>query len=366
MARVYNFCAGPATLPLEVLEEAQAELVDFRGSGMSIMESSHRGKEYSAVHEEAAANFRELIGLSDDYAVLFLQGGASTQFAMVPMNLLGEGPSSSLGTGRTADYTNSGAWATKAIKEAKLLGNVNIAADCAKDIPTRVPTEDELELTDGAAYVHITSNETISGAQWKTFPQTDAPLVADMSSDILSRPFDASRFGLIYAGAQKNLGPAGTALVVIRKDLAERAPDNVPTMLKYSTHIEKDSLFNTPPCFTVYIMMLVSRWLKKIGLENMYRQNVEKAAKLYAAIDATDFYSGTAVPECRSDMNVTFRIGNNDLEPKFIEEAAAAGLKGLKGHRSVGGLRASIYNAFPVEGIDALVSFMQDFEKNNG
>lgn len=358
MARAYNFCAGPATLPLPVLEEAQAELVDFQGSGMSIMESSHRGKEYAAVHEEAVANFKELLGVSDDYAVLFLQGGASTQFAMVPMNLLGET--------QTADYTNSGAWAAKAIKEAKLIGNVNIAADCGEEIPTRVPTADELKLTDGAAYVHITSNETISGAQWKTFPETDAPLVADMSSDILSRPIDASRFGLIYAGAQKNLGPAGTALVAIRKDLADRVPDNVPSMLKYSTHIEKDSLYNTPPCFTIYIMMLVSRWLKGIGLEAMYKRNVEKAAKLYAAIDGTDFYVGTAVPECRSDMNVTFRIANNDLEPKFIEEATAQGLKGLKGHRSVGGLRASVYNAFPVEGIDTLVSFMQEFEKKNG
>lgn len=358
MARAYNFCAGPATLPLPVLEEAQAELTDFQGSGMSIMESSHRGKEYSAVHEEAVANFTELLGLSDDYAVLFLQGGASTQFAMIPMNLLGEG--------QTADYTDSGSWAAKAIKEAKLLGNVNIAADCGGEIPTRVPTEAELKLTDGAAYVHITSNETISGAQWKTFPKTDAPLVADMSSDILSRPLDAGQFGLIYAGAQKNLGPAGTALVVIRKDLAERVSDNVPTMLKYKTHIEKDSLYNTPSCFTIYIMMLVSRWLKKTGLEAMYKQNADKAAKLYAAIDATDFYVGTAVPECRSDMNVTFRIANQDLEPKFIEEATVQGLKGLKGHRSVGGLRASIYNAFPVEGIDALVSFMQDFEKANG
>jgi phosphoserine aminotransferase len=358
MARVYNFSAGPATLPVEVLEEAQRELVDYAGSGMSIMESSHRGKEYSAIHEEAIANTHELLGVGDDYAVLFLQGGASTQFAMLPMNLLGEG--------QTADYTNSGAWAAKAIKEAKLIGNVNIAAECGDEIPTRVPREDELKLTPGAAYVHVTSNETISGAQWKTFPKTEAPLVADMSSDILSRPFDANQFGLIYAGAQKNLGPAGMALVVMRKDLADHVPANTPTMFKYSTHIEKDSLYNTAPCFTIYIYMLVTRWIKKAGLDTLYKQNVDKAGKLYAAIDGSDFYKGTAVPECRSDMNVTWRLPSEELEAKFVAEAAENDLKGLKGHRSVGGIRASIYNAFPPEGIDALTAFMADFEAKNG
>ncbi len=358
MARIYNFSAGPAVLPVDVLEEIQRELVDFEGSGMSLLESSHRGKEYSAVHDEAAANYKELLNLSDDYAVLFLQGGASTQFAMIPMNLLGEG--------QTADYTNSGAWAAKAIKEAKLVGNVNIAADCGTEIPTRVPTVDELNLTPDAAYLHITSNETISGAQWKAFPTVDAPLVADMSSDMLSRPFDANQFGLIYAGAQKNLGPAGAALVIIRKDLAERVPASTPTMFKYATHIEKDSLFNTGPCFTIYVMMLVTRWIKKVGLEKLYKQNVEKAAKLYAAIDATDFYKGTAVKECRSDMNVTFRLPTEELEAAFIKEADQNDLKGLKGHRSVGGLRASIYNAFPPEGVDTLISFMNEFEVKNG
>jgi phosphoserine aminotransferase len=289
---------------------------------------------------------------------LFLQGGASLQFAMLAMNLMQDG--------KTADYTDSGAWATKAIKEAKLFGNVNIAADCAKDIPTRVPSESELQLTDGASYVHITSNETISGAQWKSFPKTEAPLVADMSSDMLSRPFDVSQFGLIYAGAQKNLAPAGMALVIIRKDLAERVPATVPTMLKYSTHIEKDSMFNTCPCFTIYMYMLVTRWIKKMGLDTLYTQNVDKAAKLYAAIDATGFYKGTAVPECRSDMNVTWRLPTEELEAKFVKEALEAGFSGLKGHRSVGGIRASIYNAFPVEGVDALVSFMKDFEARHG
>ncbi len=358
MSRAYNFCAGPATLPLAVLEEAQRDLIDFRGSGMSILECSHRGKEYSAVHEEAVHNIRELLNLSDDYAVLFLQGGASSQFAMVPVNLLGEG--------QTADYTNSGAWAAKAIKEARLIGKVNIAADCGSEMPTRVPRTDELNLTEGAAYLHLTSNETISGAQWKVFPSCVAPVVADMSSDILSRPFDANGFGLIYAGLQKNLGPSGAALVVIRKDLADRVPSGTPTMLKYKTHIEKDSLYNTPPCFSIYILMLVTRWLKQQGIECIYRQNVDKAAKLYGAIDASSFYRGTAAPECRSDMNVTWRLPTESLESAFVKEAEKENLKGLKGHRSVGGIRASIYNAFPPDGIDVLVDFMKDFEARNG
>lgn len=358
MSRVYNFSAGPATLPLDVLETAQAELVDYQNSGMSIMESSHRGKEYSAVQAEAGANIRELLGLSDDYDVLFLQGGASTQFAYVPLNLLTEG--------QTADYTDSGAWASKAIKEARKIGNVNVAAACGSDLPTRVPAPAELNLTPGAAYLHITSNETISGAQWKTFPTSDAPLVADMSSDILSRPFNAADFGLIYAGAQKNLGPSGVALVIIRKDLADRAPKSLPTMFRYATHIDKGSMYNTPPCFSIYILMLVTRWLKRFGLERMYRQNVDKAALLYDAIDATGFYRGTAALDCRSDMNVTFRLPSEELEARFVAEATAAGLKGLKGHRDVGGIRASIYNAFPVEGVSALVAFMHTFEAANG
>jgi len=358
MSTVFNFNAGPATLPKEVIAEAQSELVDYKGSGISIMESSHRAKEYIAIHEEAIANTQELLNISDDYAVLFMHGGASTQFPLIPMNLLGEG--------QTADYTNSGTWANKAIKEAKLIGNINIAADCGKEIPTRVPTIDELQLTPNAAYLHITSNETISGAQWKEFPKTEAPLVADMSSDILSRPIDANQFGLIYAGSQKNLAPAGMALVIIRKDLAERVPENTPTMFKYKTHIENNSMFNTCPCFTIYMYMLVTRWIKKMGLDNLHKLNVDKAAKLYSVIDSTDFYKGTAVFECRSDMNVTWRLPTEDLEAKFIAEATTQNLKGLKGHRSVGGIRASIYNAFPIEGIDALTSFMKDFENANG
>jgi phosphoserine aminotransferase len=352
--RAYNFSAGPATLPEEVLKEAQAELVDYQGTGMSIMEMSHRGKEYSAVHDETIANIKELLKIPEGYSVLFMTGGASSQFAFIPLNLLGED--------ETADYTNSGAWAIKAIKEGQLLGNVNIVADCGKEIPTRVPNADELNLTEGAAYLHITSNETISGAQWKEFPEHDC-LIADMSSDILSRPLDVSKFGLIYAGAQKNLGPAGITLVIIKDELAEKCPESVPTIMRYKTHIANNSLYNTVPTFPVYMLCLVTRWLKaKGGLEAMQKQNAEKAAKLYEAIDSSEFYTGTAVEEFRSDMNVTFRIANNDLEAEFIAEAAKQNLSGLKGHRSVGGIRASIYNAFPAEGVDALISFMKEFE----
>ncbi len=352
--RAYNFSAGPATIPEEVLKEAQAELLNYQGTGMSIMEMSHRGKEYTAIHEETIANIKQLLNIPAGYSVLFMTGGASTQFALIPLNLLGEG--------QTADYTNSGAWAIKAIKEGQLLGNVNVAADCGKEIPTRVPAVDELNLTDDAAYLHITSNETISGAQWKKFPEHKL-LIADMSSDILSRPLDVSKFGLIYAGAQKNLGPAGITLVIIKDELAEQCPDTVPTIMRYKTHIANNSLYNTVPTFPVYILCLVTRWLlAKGGLEGIQQQNEKKAAKLYATIDGTDFYTGTAVKENRSDMNVTFRIANHDLEADFITEAAKQNLNGLKGHRSVGGIRASIYNAFPVEGVDALISFMKKFE----
>ena len=359
MSRVYNFSAGPACLPVEVLEEAQRELLDYQGAGFSIMEASHRGKEYSAVHEEAVAHFTDLLSLSDDYAVLFLTGGATAQFAMVPMNLLGEG--------QTADYTDTGSWATKAIKEAKGLGAVNVIADTKDASPAAMPDPASLKETEGAAYVHITSNETIAGTQWKTFPKTAAPLVADMSSDILSRPFDMNDFGLVYAGAQKNLGPAGVTVVVMRKDLADRVTDRTPIIYRYKTHLEKNSLFNTPPCFNIYIVMLVTRWLKERGgVAAMAEKNEAKAAKLYEAIDATDFYRGTAAAGSRSAMNVTFRLPSEDLEKTFIAEAADNGMTGLKGHRSVGGIRASIYNAFPESGVDELISFMRDFEARNG
>lgn len=358
MSRLYNFNAGPATLPLEVLKTAQAELIDYADTGMSILEASHRGEAYNAIHEEAIANIRELLNVSDDYAVLFLQGGASMQFSMVPMNLLLPG--------ETADYANSGVWATKAIKEAVKVGKVNIAANCAGEIPARVPNVTELSLTPNAAYLHITSNETISGAQWKTFPEVNCPLVADMSSDILSRDFDMSKFALIYAGAQKNLGPSGLTLVIIRKDIANAAPQNLPTMLRYTTHVESNSLFNTPPCFSIYILAYVTRWIKQVGKETLYKQNVAKAAQLYKAIDNSNgWYKGTAERTCRSDMNVTFRLPSEALEAKFVNEAAQAGFNGLKGHRSVGGIRASIYNAFPKQGVTDLVAFMNDFQKVN-
>ncbi|NLB56496.1 MAG: 3-phosphoserine/phosphohydroxythreonine transaminase [Lentisphaerae bacterium] len=358
MTRAYNFGAGPSTLPLEVLTEAQSEFLDYAGSGMSIIESSHRGKEFDAVHNEAIANVKKLFALDDNYSVLFLPGGASFQFAMLPLNLLSPNA--------CADYTNTGAWASKAIQAAQTVGKVNIAADTSKDRPMRIPALSDLNLTENAAYLHVTSNETIAGTQWKKFPETDIPLVADMSSDILSRPIDANKFALIYAGAQKNIGPSGIALTIIRNDLAKRTLETVPEILRYKTHIDNNSLFNTPPTFGIYIITLVTRWLLKEGLENVFARNVEKAAKIYDVIDSGDFYKGVAVKEDRSDMNVTFRLPTEELEIRFIAEAASNNLKGLKGHRSAGGIRASIYNAFPMEGIDVFVSFMKEFEAKNG
>lgn len=358
MSRAYNFGAGPATLPLEVLEEAQKELVDFKGSGMSIMEASHRGKEYSAVHDEAIASIRELAALDDDHEVLFLQGGASTQFAMVPMNILAEG--------KVGNYTNTGAWAKKAIKEGKNLGEVHIAADTTAENPARMPTLDEIKLSDNPAYLHVTSNETIGGIQWKQFPEAEV-LVADMSSDMFCTPLDFNKFGLIYAGAQKNLGPSGVTLVIIRKDLLDLVSARVPTMFQYKTHSDNNSLYNTPPTYSIYLLGLVMKWLKgKGGVAGMAAQNEAKAKVLYDAIDASGYYRGTAHPDHRSTMNVTFRLPSEELEAKFIAEASAQNMKGLKGHRDVGGVRASIYNAFPPEGVDALVSFMKDFEAANG
>lgn len=360
MSRAFNFNAGPAALPLEVLEIAQKELTDFNGTGMSIMEHSHRGKAYDAVHAEAVANMSKLLGLDDNYQVLFLQGGASLQFAQIPMNLLG--------AGQTADYVNSGAWANKAIKEAKKIGNVNVVADTSKDIPTTMPDYAALDYTQGAAYVHVTSNETIAGTQIQQYPQTEAPLVCDMSSDILSRAFDAKQFGLIYAGAQKNLGPSGVTLVVIRKDLIERAPDTLPTMLQYRTQAKNNSLYNTPPTFGIYILMLVTRWLlAKGGAAGMEQINRAKADKLYAAFDNSGgYYKGSAVKAFRSIMNVTWRLPNEELEAKFIKEATALQMIGLKGHRDVGGCRASIYNAVGMDAVDSLVAFMKDFQAKNG
>ena len=360
MSRAHNFNAGPAVLPLEALELAQKEPTDFNRTGMSIMEHSHRGKAYDAVHAEAVANMGKLLGLTDDYQVLFLQGGASLQFAQIPMNLLLPG--------QTAAYVNSGAWASKAIKEAKKIGAVNIVADTSKEIPTNMPDYSALNYTKGAAYVHVTSNETIAGTQIKQFPKTEAPLVADMSSDILCRPIDIKQFGLIYAGAQKNLGPSGLTLVVVRKDLIERAPATLPTMLQYRTQAKENSLYNTPPTFGIYILMLVSRWLlAKGGAAGMEKINQAKADKLYAAIDNSGgYYRGSAVKAFRSTMNVTWRLPNEALEEKFIKEATALKMIGLKGHRDVGGCRASIYNAVGLDAIDALTSFMKDFQAKNG
>jgi phosphoserine aminotransferase len=360
MSRVYNFSAGPAILPEDVLIEAQSQLVDYKGVGMSIIEMSHRGKEYDAVQTEAAANLKRLMGLGDDFTILFQTGGASGQFALVPMNLLGEG--------QTADYINAGSWGGKAIKEAKNIGKVNVAADTSKEKPSRMPKASELKLTPGAAYLHITTNETIEGSQMKTIPTVEAPLVADMSSDILSRPMNFSQFGLIYAGAQKNIGPAGVTLVAIRKDMLERSSEKIPTILRYKTHAAEGSMYNTPPCFAIYLVMLVTRWIdRQGGLTALAQVNAEKAAHLYAAIDSSSgYYRGTAVKEDRSDMNVTFRLPSEELEEKFVKEASAVKLKGLKGHRSVGGIRASIYNAFPRAGVDALVTFMREFQQKNG
>jgi phosphoserine aminotransferase len=362
--RVYNFSPGPAMLPLPVLEEAQRDLVSLPGVGMSVLEISHRSKKFDEIIQGAEADFRALARIPAGYQVLFLQGGASLQFSMVPMNLLS--------TGATADYIVTGAWAKKAVKEAKKVGAVNIAATTEAENFVRIPRQDEIKLTPGAAYVHFTSNNTIFGTQWRSEPRWEpevggVPLVCDASSDIFSRPIDVGRYGLIYAGAQKNLGPSGLTVVVLRDDLAKLGAESLPTMLRYATHVADKSLYNTPPVFGIYILRLVLRWLiANGGLEAMAAANERKAAKLYAEIDRTGFFRGHAAKDSRSRMNVTFRLPAEDLEKQFVQEATAAGFDGLKGHRSVGGLRASIYNAFPEDGVDALVAFMRDFEKRRG
>jgi phosphoserine aminotransferase len=347
-------------MPLAVLEEAQRDLVALPGVGMSVMEISHRSKTFEQLLAQAIEDIRGLAGLDASYKVLMLQGGASLQFSMAPMNLLG--------AGQTADYIDTGSWADKAVKEAKRVGTVNIAASTKADNYVRIPTAPELKLTDGAAYVHITTNNTIEGTEWQALPDVgDAPLIADASSDIFSRPMDFRRFGLIYAGAQKNLGPSGLTLVIMREDLLARSPDSLPTMLNYKVQAENNSLYNTPPTFGVYILGLTMKWLKSLGgLPGIAAINQRKAGKLYAEIDRTGFYRGTAQKDSRSLMNVTFRLPSEALEKQFDAEATASGLDGLKGHRSVGGMRASIYNAFPEEGVDALVEFMREFERTRG
>jgi phosphoserine aminotransferase len=358
--RIYNFAAGPAVMPLEVLEEIQRDLVALPGVGMSILEISHRSAAFEGILAQADADIRALANIPSNYKVLFLQGGASLQFSMVPMNLLAPGA--------TADYIDSGSWADKAIKEAKKVGTVNVAASTKGENYSRVPRQDELKLTPGAAYVHMTSNNTIEGTEYRQLPEVgDVPLVSDTSSDMFSRPIDVARHALIYSGAQKNMGPAGVTVVIVRDDMLQRSQKTLPTMLNYAVHAENNSLYNTPPAFGVYAVGLVMKWLRRQGgLDTIAMANERKAAKLYAEIDRTGFYRGTAHKDCRSLMNVTFRLATEDLEKQFVKESTAAGLDGLKGHRSVGGMRASIYNAFPEEGVDALVAFMREFERARG
>jgi phosphoserine aminotransferase len=358
--RIFNFSAGPAVLPVEVLEEAQQNLLALPGVGMSVLEISHRSPTFDEIIQGCEADMRALAGIPDNYRVLFLQGGASLQFSMVPMNLLPAGGS--------ADYINTGAWSQKAIKEAKRVGTVKVAASTEGEKFARVPKQSELQLDPNAAYVHMTSNNTIFGTEFTDLPDVGSvPLVSDTSSDMFSRPIDVTKHAVIYAGAQKNLAPAGVTLVIIRDDMVKRSPSTLPTMLSYSVHAENHSMYNTPPVFAIYIMRLVMKWLlKQGGLAAIDKLNARKAAKLYAEIDRSGFYKGHAQKDSRSRMNVTFRLPSEELEKKFAKEATAAGLDGLKGHRSVGGMRASLYNAFPEAGVDALVGFMQEFERKNG
>lgn len=360
--RVLNFSAGPAVLPESVLTQIQRDLIALPGVGMSILEISHRSKVFEGILDQADADLRALANIPSNYKVLFLQGGASLQFSMVPMNLLG--------AGQTADYIDCGTWGEKAIAEARKVGTVNVAASTRSDNYSRLPKQSELRLTPGAAYVHMTSNNTIEGTEYKTLPEVgDVPLVSDNSSDIFSGPLDVSRHALIYAGAQKNIGPAGITLVIIREDLVARSAGNktLPTMLNYSVHAENASLYNTPTTFGIYAVGLVAKWLLGLGgLPGIAAINARKADKLYAEIDRTGFYRGTANKDDRSRMNVTFRLPSEALESAFVKEATAAGLDGLKGHRMVGGIRASIYNAFPESGVDTLVSFMREFERTRG
>jgi phosphoserine aminotransferase len=358
--RVFNFNAGPAALPLTVLEEIQAEFLDYQGTGMSIIEISHRSKPFDKVINEAVERTKRLLNLGDDYQVLFLPGGASMQFCMVPMNLALPG--------KPVDYINTGTWATKAIKEAKIQKlDVRVIASSEDKNFSYIPKE--YTVDPDAAYLHFTSNNTIKGTQWANFPKAGkVPLVCDMSSDIMSRPFDPKPFGLIYAGAQKNIGPAGTALVIVRKDMLERTPETLPTMLKYTTFAKDNSMYNTPSCFTIYTINLVLKWLEETvgGLKAMEKINQEKGAILYDYMDQSGYYKGTAEKDSRSLMNVTFRLPSEELEAKFVAEALKNDLAGLKGHRSVGGCRASIYNATGKDAIQALVDFMKEFAKKNG
>jgi phosphoserine aminotransferase len=359
--RIFNFSAGPAVLPEEVLREAQRDLLSLPGVGESILEISHRSKVFDEIIGGCDADIRTLAGIPAGYQVLFLQGGASLQFSMVPMNILP--------AGGKADYILTGSWSKKAVKEAQKVGTVQIAGSTESENFSRIPAASEIRIDPQSAYVHFTTNNTIFGTEWETEPAAGGvPLVADASSDIFSRPIDVSKYALIYAGAQKNLAPAGVTLVIIRDDMLARSPKGLPTMLDYNTHAKEKSLYNTPPVFTIYVMRLVMKWLlAQGGLAAIGKRNAEKAGRLYAAIDGSGgFYRAHAVPGSRSNMNVAFRLPSEDLEKRFVSEASANKLDGLKGHRSVGGVRASIYNAFPPAGVDALVAFMKEFQKKNG
>ncbi len=359
--RIFNFSAGPAVLPEPVLRKAQEAVWDVAGSGIGIMEHSHRGKVFDRIRDEAERACRDLAGIPDNYRVLFLQGGASLQFSMVPMNLLPPD--------RTADYLLTGVWAQKAVKEAKILGaKVHLAASSEGTNFDRIPQASEIKYSERPAYVHLTTNNTIYGTQWRSEPAVPAgvSLVADTSSDMYSRPIDVSRYGLIYAGAQKNLGPSGVVLVIVRDDLVEAGPKTLPTMLQYRTHAAEKSLYNTPPTFGIYVMGEVFKWIQSEGgLEGVAEHNESKARLLYDFVDQSDFFRGTAQPDSRSRMNICFRAPTEELENKFVAEATKRGLDGLKGHRSVGGMRASVYNACPRAAVEALVAFMKEFEQAN-
>ncbi len=357
--RIYNFNAGPAALPLPVLEEIKESFLNYKGCGMSVTEISHRSVWFDDIINDAIARTKRLLNLDDRFKVLFLQGGASMQFAMIPMNFLANGK---------ADYVNTGTWSTKAIKEAQMMGkDINVVASSEDRNFAYIPKN--IDFNSDAAFAHITSNNTIKGTQWADFPDTNGvPIIADMSSDIMSRPLDVDKFGMIYAGAQKNIGPAGACMVIIRDDMLDMVPDNIPSMLSYKTYASKDSMYNTPPCFAIYTIQLVTKWLEETvgGLEKMEAFNIKKGNTLYNCFAESDFYNATADEDSKSLMNVTFRLPSEDLEKKFIAEATEAGFGGLKGHRSVGGCRASIYNATEMEAITALVDFLKTFEKNNG
>ena len=357
--RVYNFGAGPCTLPLEALEEAQSEFTNYMDSGMSVIELSHRGKEYDQTHQEAMQLAKEVFGAPEDFEVIFVQGGASLQFSMIPMNLLADG--------QKGAYVDCGAWSGKALKDAAFYGDVYAAWSGKDEKYTRMPKNDEIKLQPNTRYLHITTNETIGGIRTIEWPEVDIPLVADMSSDFMTRPIPWDKFDLVYGGAQKNLGPAGMAVVFIRKSILDSLNKNIGNYLRYDIHTKKESLFNTPPVFAIYMMGKVLKWMKKIGgLKEIERRADEKAAVLYDAMDQSNgYYNCPVVKEYRSVMNIVFRLPSEDLEKKFIAEATQAGLIGLKGHRDVGGCRASCYNAMSLEGVKALVEFMNKFQQNN-